>query len=76
MSDFHYEGDTELLEKLQNYFAGKIVRKDLTKRIKEGDRKSILIMVTYCCISTLMSVIYVIVEQSQFLKLPLIRTLD
>lgn len=36
MSDFHYEGDTELLEKLQNYFAGKIVRKDLTKRIKEG----------------------------------------
>ncbi|MBQ9134967.1 MAG: protease Lon-related BREX system protein BrxL [Lachnospiraceae bacterium] len=36
MSDFHYEGDTELLEKLQNYFGGKIVRKDLTKRIKEG----------------------------------------
>ena len=36
MSDFHYEGDTELLKKLQNYFAGKIVRKDLTKRIKEG----------------------------------------
>lgn len=36
MSDFHYEGDTELLEKLQNNFAGKIVRKDLTKRIKEG----------------------------------------
>ena len=36
MSDFNYEGDTELLEKLQNYFAGKIVRKDLTKRIKEG----------------------------------------
>ena len=36
MSDFQYEGDTELLEKLQNYFAGKIVRKDLTKRIKEG----------------------------------------
>ena len=36
MSDFHYEGDTELLEKLQNYFAGKIVRKDLTKRLKEG----------------------------------------
>ncbi len=36
MSDFHYEGDTELLEKLQSNFAGKIVRKDLTKRIKEG----------------------------------------
>lgn len=36
MSDFQYEGDTELLEKLQNNFAGKIVRKDLTKRIKEG----------------------------------------
>ena len=36
MNDFHYEGDIELLEKLQNNFAGKIVRKDLTKRIKEG----------------------------------------
>lgn len=36
MSDFQYEGDTELLEKLQRNFAGKIVRKDLTKRIKEG----------------------------------------
>ncbi len=35
MNDFHYEGDIELLEKLQNNFAGKIVRKDLTKRIKE-----------------------------------------
>ena len=36
MSDFQNEGDTELLEKLQRNFAGKIVRKDLTKRIKEG----------------------------------------
>ena len=36
MSDFQYEGDTELLEKLQRNFAGKMVRKDLTKRIKEG----------------------------------------
>lgn len=36
MNDFHYEGDIGLLEKLQNHFAGKIVRKDLTKRIKEG----------------------------------------
>lgn len=36
MSDFQYEGDTELLEKLKRNFAGKIVRKDLTKRIKEG----------------------------------------
>lgn len=36
MSDFQYEGDTELLAKLQSNFAGKIVRKDLTKRIKEG----------------------------------------
>ena len=36
MSDFQYEGDTELLTKLQSNFAGKIVRKDLTKRIKEG----------------------------------------
>lgn len=36
MSDFQYEGDTELLEKLQRNFAGKIVRKDITKRIKEG----------------------------------------
>ena len=36
MSDFQYEGDTELLEKLQRNFAGKIVRKDLTKRLKEG----------------------------------------
>lgn len=36
MSDFQYQGDTELLEKLQRKFAGKIVRKDLTKRIKEG----------------------------------------
>ena len=26
----------ELIEKLHNYFAGKIVRKDLTKKIKEG----------------------------------------
>lgn len=26
----------ELLEKLHTYFAGKIVRKDLTKKIKEG----------------------------------------
>ena len=30
MSDFQYEGDTELLTKLQSNFAGKIVRKDLT----------------------------------------------
>lgn len=36
MSNFQYEGDAELLEKLQSNFAGKIVRKDLTKRIKEG----------------------------------------
>ncbi len=36
MSDFQYEGVTELLAKLQSNFAGKIVRKDLTKRIKEG----------------------------------------
>lgn len=36
MSDFQNEGDTEILEKLQRNFAGKIVRKDLTKRIKEG----------------------------------------
>lgn len=36
MGDFQYEGDTELLGKLQRNFAGKIVRKDLTKRIKEG----------------------------------------
>ena len=36
MSDFQYQGDTELLGKLQRNFAGKIVRKDLTKRIKEG----------------------------------------
>lgn len=36
MSDFQYEGDAELLTKLQSNFAGKIVRKDLTKRIKEG----------------------------------------
>lgn len=36
MGDFQYEGDTALLEKLQRGFAGKIVRKDLTKRIKEG----------------------------------------
>lgn len=35
MNDFHYESDIELLEKLQNNFAGKIVRKDLNKRIKE-----------------------------------------
>ena len=36
MSDFQYEGDTELLEKLQRNFAGKIVRKKKKKRIKEG----------------------------------------
>ena len=29
-------GTDELAEKLQQYFAGKIVRKDLTKKIKEG----------------------------------------
>jgi len=29
-------GKDELLEKLHTYFAGKIVRKDLTKKIKEG----------------------------------------
>lgn len=29
-------GTDELAEKLQRYFAGKIVRKDLTKKIKEG----------------------------------------
>ena len=28
--------DKELLEKLHTHFAGKIVRKDLTKKIKEG----------------------------------------
>ena len=33
MSDFQYEGDTELLKKLQRNFAEKIVRKDFTKRI-------------------------------------------
>lgn len=43
MSDFQYEGDTELLEKLQRNFAGKIVRKDLTKRIKEGKCSGICI---------------------------------
>lgn len=36
MSNYQHESDTELLGKLQSNFAGKIVRKDLTKRIKEG----------------------------------------
>lgn len=44
MSDFQYEGDTELLEKLQRNFAGKIVRKDLTKRIKEGANVSVYVL--------------------------------
>lgn len=44
MSDFQYEGDTELLEKLQRNFAGKIVRKDLTKRIKEGANVPIYVL--------------------------------
>lgn len=30
------EQQTEMIEKLKNHFSGKIVRKDLTKRIKEG----------------------------------------
>ncbi|WP_435924147.1 protease Lon-related BREX system protein BrxL [Paenibacillus sp. DYY-L-2] len=30
------EGDSGLIDKLNTYFAGKIVRKDLTKKIKEG----------------------------------------
>lgn len=39
MSELEQEdgtGKDELLEKLHTYFAGKIVRKDLTKKIKEG----------------------------------------
>lgn len=36
MSDFLQGNETELNEKLRTYFAGKIVRKDLTKKIKEG----------------------------------------
>ena len=30
------KGTDEFIEKLHTYFAGKIVRKDLTKKIKEG----------------------------------------
>lgn len=44
MSDFQYEGDTELLEKLQDNFAGKIIRKDLTKRIKEGANVQVYVL--------------------------------
>lgn len=36
MSDFLQGNETELNENLRTYFAGKIVRKDLTKKIKEG----------------------------------------
>ncbi|MDD2586296.1 MAG: BREX system Lon protease-like protein BrxL, partial [Syntrophomonadaceae bacterium] len=36
MSDYQQENETELMEKLKTYFSGKIVRKDLTKKIKEG----------------------------------------
>lgn len=36
MSELQQGTENELLEKLKTYFAGKIVRKDLTKRIKEG----------------------------------------
>ncbi|MEA1960046.1 MAG: protease Lon-related BREX system protein BrxL [Bacillota bacterium] len=36
MSDYQQEHETELIEKLKTYFSGKIVRKDLTKKIKEG----------------------------------------
>lgn len=36
MSDYLEENKPELIEKLRTYFSGKIVRKDLTKKIKEG----------------------------------------
>ncbi|MDD4172238.1 MAG: protease Lon-related BREX system protein BrxL [Syntrophomonas sp.] len=36
MSDYQQENEIELIEKLKTYFSGKIVRKDLTKKIKEG----------------------------------------
>lgn len=38
MNEFQQEADysAELMDKLKSYFLGKIVRKDLTKRIKEG----------------------------------------
>ena len=49
MSDFQYEGDTELLEKLQRNFAGKIVRKDLTKRIKEGANVPVYVLEYLLC---------------------------
>lgn len=50
MSDFQYEGDTELLEKLQRNFAGKIVRKDLTKRIKEGANVPVYVYWNICLV--------------------------
>ena len=36
------KGTDEFLEKLHTYFAGKIVRKDLTKKIKEGSNVPVL----------------------------------
>lgn len=56
MSDFQYEGDTELLEKLQRNFAGKIVRKDLTKRIKEGANVPVYVLESITVIMLLLCV--------------------
>ncbi|MGR6835166.1 protease Lon-related BREX system protein BrxL [Syntrophomonas erecta] len=36
MKDYQQENEIGLMEKLKIYFSGKIVRKDLTKKIKEG----------------------------------------
>ena len=36
------KGTDEFLEKLHTYFAVKIVRKDLTKKIKEGSNVPVL----------------------------------
>ena len=36
MADEQFDEMEQLHQKLRNHFAGKIVRKDLTKKIKEG----------------------------------------
>lgn len=40
MRAYQQEDETELLEKLRSYFPGKIVRQDLTKKIKEGAKSA------------------------------------
>ncbi|WP_006523750.1 hypothetical protein [Desulfoscipio gibsoniae] len=47
-------GKDKLLEKLYTYFAGKIVRKDLTKKIKEGANVPVQQFVPCCAYCTVL----------------------